>query len=130
MVGETIANEAQAALLDVLLDRVESLLLGDLHLRVGPAGDLDDHVEDAVALIREERDVVERGHDRAILLDEHPVFCEYADQPGPMWDVIALTDGVGCTDEASREIWEFVSGSPKSELGWTHGIPLMDLQCV
>jgi hypothetical protein len=104
MVGETIANEAQAALLDVLLDRVEGLLLGDLHLRIGPPGDLDDHVEDAVALIREERDVVERGDDRAILLDEHPVFCECADQPGPMWDAIALTDGVGCADEASRKI--------------------------
>ena len=70
MVGEAVADVAQLALLDILLDRVEGLLLGDLHLRVGPARNLDDHVEDAVVLVSKERDVVEGRDDRAILLDE------------------------------------------------------------
>jgi hypothetical protein len=60
VVGEAVAHVAQAALLDVLLDGIERLFLGDLHLGISPAGDFDDHVEDAIALICEERDVVER----------------------------------------------------------------------
>lgn len=70
VVGETVAHETEAALLDVLLDGVHRLLLRDLHLRVRPAGDLDDHVEDAVVLVGEEGDVVEGGDDIAALLDE------------------------------------------------------------
>lgn len=70
MVGEAVTDEAQLALLDVLLDRVECLLLGDLHLCVGPAGDLDDHVEDAIVPVSEERDVMEGGDDVSILFDE------------------------------------------------------------
>jgi hypothetical protein len=70
VVREAVANEAKLALLDILLDRVEGLLLGDLHLRVGPARDLDDHVEDAIALVSEERNVMEGRDDRAVLLDE------------------------------------------------------------
>ena len=54
MVREAVADVAQTAPLDVLLDGVEGLLLGDLHLGVGPAGDLDDHVQDAVVLVGEE----------------------------------------------------------------------------
>ena len=53
VVGEAVADVTQTALLHVLLDGVEGLLLGDLHLRVGPAGDLDDHVEDAIGLVGE-----------------------------------------------------------------------------
>ena len=75
MVGEAVADVAQTALLDVLLDGVEGLLLGDLHLGVRPAGHLDDHVEDAIVLVGEEGDVVEGGDDLAILLDEHAVLC-------------------------------------------------------
>lgn len=74
MVGEAVADEAQTTLLDVLLDRVEGLLLGDLHLRVAPAGDFNDHVEDAIALVGEKRDVVEGGDNLAILLDEDAMF--------------------------------------------------------
>lgn len=74
MVGEAVAHVAQAALLDVLLDGIERLLLGDFHLGVGPAGDLDDHVEDAIALIGEERDVVERGDDLAVVFDVDAMF--------------------------------------------------------
>ena len=74
VVGEAVADVAEAALLDVLLDGVEGLLLGDLHLGVGPAGDLDDHVEDPVVLVGEEGDVVEGRDDLAILLDVHAVL--------------------------------------------------------
>lgn len=43
VVGETVADVSELALLNVLLDRVESLLLGDLHLGIGPSGNLNDH---------------------------------------------------------------------------------------
>ena len=66
MVGETVADVAQATLLNVLLDGIEGLLLGYLHLRVSPAGNLDDHVEDAIVLVGEERDIVERRYDRLV----------------------------------------------------------------
>lgn len=69
MVGEAVADETQAALLGVLLDGVKGFLLGYFHLGVGPTGDLDDHVEDAIVLVGEKRDVVEGGHDSAVLLD-------------------------------------------------------------
>jgi hypothetical protein len=59
MVGETIANESQSALLNVLLDGIERFFLGHFHLCVRPARDFNDHVEDTVALICEERNVVE-----------------------------------------------------------------------
>lgn len=58
VVGEAVPNEAELALLDILLDGVEGFLLGDLHLGVGPAGDLDDHVEDTSILVGEQGDVV------------------------------------------------------------------------
>lgn len=74
VVGEAVANKAQLVLLDILLDGVERLLLGDLHLGVGPAGDLNDHVEDALVLVGEQRDVVEGGDDGAILFDEHAML--------------------------------------------------------
>lgn len=74
MVREAVAHVAQAALLDVLFDGVERLFLGDFHLGVGPAGDLDDHVEDSITPIGEERDVVERGDDLAVMFDEDAMF--------------------------------------------------------
>lgn len=105
MVGEAVANEAQATLLDVLLYRVKGLLLGDLHLRVSPAGDLNDHVEDTVALVGEKGNVVEGGQDRAILLDVDSMLCLRADQLGAICGMITLTEGVRCADDASREFW-------------------------
>lgn len=69
MVGEAVANKAQPAPLNILLDWVEGLLFGNLHLRVGPAGDLNDEVENTIVLVSEERDIVERRHDRPILFD-------------------------------------------------------------
>lgn len=74
VVGEAVADESEFALLDVLLDGVEGLLLGDLHLGVGPSGDLDDHVQDAIVEICEERDVVEGRDDVAVVLDVHAVL--------------------------------------------------------
>ncbi len=75
MVGEAIAHVTQATLLDVLFDGVERLLLGDFHLCIGPAGNLDYHVEDAIVPICKERDVMERRNDLAILLDVDAMFC-------------------------------------------------------
>ena len=60
VVGETVSDETELALLDVLLDRVERLFLGDLHLGVGPSGNLNDHVEDGLGLVGEEGDVAAR----------------------------------------------------------------------
>jgi len=60
VVREAVAHVAQATLLDVLFDGVERLLLGDFHLGIGPARNLNDHVENAIALICKERDVMER----------------------------------------------------------------------
>ena len=74
VVGEAVADVTQTALLHVLLDGVEGLLLGDLHLRVGPARDLNNHVQDAIVLVGEEGDVVEGRDDAAVLLDEHTVL--------------------------------------------------------
>ena len=79
IVGETVADEAQLALLDVLLDGVEWLLLGGFHLGVGPAGDLNNHVEDTVVLVCEEGNVMKGRDDGAILLDVDAVFY-HADQ--------------------------------------------------
>ena len=74
VVGETVPDIAQLASLDVLLDGVERLLFGDLHLGVGPAGDFYDHVEDALVLISKEGDIVPGRDDRAILLSEDTMF--------------------------------------------------------
>lgn len=79
MVGEAVAHVAQTTLLDVLLDGVERLFLGDFHLGIGPAGNLDDHVENAIVPICKERDVVERGDDLTALLDVDAMFCYYID---------------------------------------------------
>lgn len=60
---KAVAHITKLALLDVLLDGVERLLLGDFHLCVGPPGNFDDHVKNAILLISVERDVVERRDD-------------------------------------------------------------------
>jgi hypothetical protein len=43
VVGEAVTDETELALLGVLEDGVEGLLLADLHLGVGPAGNLNNH---------------------------------------------------------------------------------------
>jgi hypothetical protein len=100
LVGEAVADEAQLALLDVLLDGVEEFLLGDLeagagsaiegddeesrtatataethlHLAIGPARDLNDHVQDGLLLVGVQRDIVEGRDGHAILLDVDAVL--------------------------------------------------------
>jgi hypothetical protein len=84
MVREAVANVTQSALLDILLDRVEGLFFGDLHFGIGPAGNLNDHVEDTVVLVSEEGDVVpwaDRGLSRG-RFDECTVLCERSDRVG------------------------------------------------
>jgi hypothetical protein len=71
---KAVADVAQAALFYVLLDWVEGFLLGDLHLCVRPTGNLDNHVENAITLVSEKRDVVPGGHNGSILFDVHTVF--------------------------------------------------------
>jgi hypothetical protein len=75
MVRETVPNVAQTTFFDVLLDGIEKLLFANLHLGVGPSRHLDDHIQYAITLISEERNVVERGHDSAVLFDINTVFC-------------------------------------------------------
>ena len=70
---EAVADEPQFTSLHVLLDWIERFLLRDLHFCIRPARDFHDHVEDAIVLVSEKRDVVERGEDRAPLLNVHPV---------------------------------------------------------
>ena len=74
VVREAVTDVTETALLDILLDGVERLLLGDFHLGVGPTGDLDDHVEDAIGLVGEQRNVVPRRDDLSLLLSEHTVL--------------------------------------------------------
>ena len=74
VVREAVTDVTETALLDILLDGVERLLLGDFHLGVGPTGNLDDHVEDAIVLVGEQRDVVPWRNDRAILFNENAVI--------------------------------------------------------
>jgi len=71
---EAVADEAQSALFDVLLDRVERLLLGYLHLGIGPTRHLDDHVEDAIGLVSKEGDVVEGRQDSEVVLNVDAVL--------------------------------------------------------
>lgn len=74
MMREAVADITQATFLDVLLDGIERLFSRGLHLGVSPAGNFDDHVEDAIVLIRKERDVMERGDDGSILLYVDTMF--------------------------------------------------------
>ena len=69
VVREAVAYKAQAAFLNILLDGVERLLFRDFHFGISPTRDFDDHVEDAIALVGEEWDIVERRDDRSVLFD-------------------------------------------------------------
>lgn len=74
MVGETVADETQTTFFDVLLDGIEGLIPGDFDLGIGPTGDLDNHVEDAIALISKERNVVEGGDDASTVFRVDTMF--------------------------------------------------------
>ena len=68
VVGEAVTDEAELALLDILLNGVQFLILGDLKLGVGPTRDLNNHVEDVLALVGIERNVMEGRDGRSVLL--------------------------------------------------------------
>lgn len=74
LVWEAVADEAELALLDILLDGVEGLLLGDLKLAIGPSWDLNDHVQDSLLLVGVQWDIVERRDWLSILLDVNTVL--------------------------------------------------------
>lgn len=82
VMGEAVANETQTTLFDVLLNGVEDLILGDFQLGVGPARDLNDHVEDTIVLVVKERNVVEGGNDGPVV-----------------FRIYAMVEGVGGTDD-------------------------------
>ena len=96
LVGEAVADVSQLALFGVLFDRVEEFLFGDLRimistflpsrpkkkkkkkkkkkennllLGIGPAGNLNNHVEHGLLVIGIERDIVEGRDGRSILFD-------------------------------------------------------------
>jgi hypothetical protein len=80
VVREAVAHKTEPAFLDILLDGIEGLFLGDFHLSIGPSGDFDDHVENAMLLISMERNVMERRDDGSMLLDENAVLCGVIDR--------------------------------------------------
>lgn len=71
MMGETVPDIAQTTFFDILLDRIKRLLFRNFHLRVGPSGNLDDHVKNAIVLVCKERNVMEGRDNSAIVLDVH-----------------------------------------------------------
>jgi hypothetical protein len=77
MVRETIPDETQFTLFNVLFDGIVILIFGDFLFCVGPAGDFDDHVED----LRggswrggQEGNIVPWRNDYAILFKVYTVF--------------------------------------------------------
>lgn len=74
VVGEAVTNKTQTVLLDVLLDGIQRFLFGGLELGVSPTGDLDNHVEDAIALIGKERNVMEGGYDVSVAFKIDTMF--------------------------------------------------------
>lgn len=74
LVREAIPNESQLSLLGVLQDGIESLFFGDFHLGVGPTRNFHNHVEDGTSFIGEKRNVMERGEDGSVLLQEDAVL--------------------------------------------------------
>jgi len=77
VVGETVADKSQLALFDILLDGIVVLVLANLLLGVGPAGDFDDHVEDlrgCSGARGKEGDIVPGRDDDTVLLKVDAVF--------------------------------------------------------
>ena len=98
---EAIPHVAEASTFDILLDRIERLFLGGLHLGVRPSRYFDDDIQDALVLVGKERNVVKWRNDRSIVLDENAVLCRLMDKisfaiPN---DEEAHTKSVGGSDE-------------------------------
>ena len=74
---ETVPDEAQLAFLDVLLDRVIRLVFANFLLRIRPARDFNNHVENLRGCGRgrsEEGDIMPRGDDNTFSLKEDAMF--------------------------------------------------------
>ena len=101
-----------------------------LLLGVGPAGDLDDHVQNGLLLVGVERDIVERRDGHAILLDVDAVlesvrstdFAGGEDARG-----VGESLGHGCCDSGilgrmldggGREVTLQLRGTKGGRLGW------------
>lgn len=71
-------GEERAALADEANTTMAAKFMGEakayLELAIGPAGDLDNHVEDGLLLVGVQGDVVEGGDGDAILLDVDAVL--------------------------------------------------------
>jgi len=106
VVGEAVADETQPSLLDILFNGVEGFLLGNFHLSIRPARNFDDHVENAVVLVCEKRDVVEGRDHGAILFDVDAVFksvCR-ADKAGSiLWTSLRVINR-DCQEYAREDI--------------------------
>jgi len=74
LVREAVSDKAKLALLGVLENWVELILLGDLHLCIGPAWDLNDHVKNGLLLIGVQWDIMEGRDWLTILGDEDTVL--------------------------------------------------------
>lgn len=66
MMGEAVADITEFALLDVLLDRVKQLVLGDFQLGIGPTRHFNNHVQNTLFLVSKQRNVME-GRDNLAL---------------------------------------------------------------
>lgn len=60
MVREAISNKAEFALLCILFDWIKELFLANFQLGISPSRDLDNHVQDGLALISKEWDIMPR----------------------------------------------------------------------
>jgi len=74
VVGKAVPHVAKTTTLYILLDRIERLFLGNLHLRVGPSRDFHDHVQNVMVLIGKEGDVMEGRLNTSILFNEDTVI--------------------------------------------------------
>jgi hypothetical protein len=77
MMRKTIPDKSQFALLDILLDRIVIIVLGNLLLGIRPAGDLDNHIENLRTCCGrrgEKRDIMPCRDDNSILFEEDAVL--------------------------------------------------------
>lgn len=77
MMRETVPDKAQLAFLDVLFDRIIRLIFANFLLRIRPARDFNNHVENLRGGGRrrsEEGDIMPRGDDNTISLKEDAMF--------------------------------------------------------
>lgn len=75
LVGEAVTHKTELALLGVLNDGVELLLLGNLELSVSPAGNFNHHVQNGLLGVRVQGNIMERRHNLAgVVLDVNLVL--------------------------------------------------------